>query len=226
MKVRVFYFRPLIGEPNRTCPVLATISAAVALALAVVPTLLGQPLPNFEVATVKPNHTSDGKIYSSFNGVTISLTNVSLKRMIVFAYQIRDFQVIGGPGWLDADRFDIAAKVTPDATIDQKLAMVQTLLKERFKLAFHRETEQLPIYNLTVAKGGLKIQPLKPGECVPHDPKAPDRCRGGRISPTMILTGNSTLPDVATMLSVVLDRVVVDKTGNRRSVPLPTEFRL
>lgn len=190
---------------------LLLFAVALALAIAAAPALLAQQQPGFEVATVKPNHTGGG-VSSSFNGVTISLTNLSLKRMIVFAYQIRDFQVTGGPNWLDSDHFDIEAKTTPDATIDQKLMMVRTLLKERFQLAFHRETRELPIYNLTIAKGGLKIQPLKQNECIPHDPKPPDSCRGGRVGPTMIRSGSSTLPDVATMLSVVLDRVVVDET--------------
>jgi hypothetical protein len=119
------------------------LAAVVALAIAAAPALLSQQQPGFEVATVKPNHTSDGGVYSSFNGVTISLTNVSLKRMIVFAYQIRDFQVTGGPNWIDSDRFDIEAKTTPDATIGQKLMMVQTLLNDRFQLALPRLVEQL-----------------------------------------------------------------------------------
>ncbi len=67
---------------------------------------------SFEAATVKLNNTGDGAIYSRFRGVTISLVNLSLKRMIVFAYQIRDFQLTGRPPWIDSDRFDVNGKTT------------------------------------------------------------------------------------------------------------------
>ncbi len=129
--------------------------------------------PAFEVATVKPNHTTDPGVYSRFQGLTVSLTNLTLKRMIVFAWQVRDFQVTGGPNWIDSDRFDVEAKVSSEASVLQKLLMVQTLLNDRLQLALHRATRDLPVYNLTVARGGLKIRPLPEDVCVRQDPNRP-----------------------------------------------------
>jgi uncharacterized protein (TIGR03435 family) len=177
--------------------------------------------PAFEAATVKPNHTTDPGVYSRFEGLTVALTNLTLKRMIVFAYQVRDFQATGGPNWIDSDHFDIEAKTSPDASVLQKLLMVQTLMKDRFQLTLHRATKDFPIYNLIVAKGGLKIRPLPEDTCVRPDPSRPgpptgkprDGSCGGSFGPTTIRHGSATMADMVTMLSVVLGRTVVDKTG-------------
>ncbi len=181
-----------------------------------------QPEPAFEAATIKPNNTGDGMSLIRFPGVTVSMTNQSLKIMIMFAYQIRGFQLTGGPNWMDTSRFDVEAKASPEASMDQKRQMLQALLKDRFQLALHRETKELPIYNLVVAKGGLKIQPLKEGACIRPDPKQPgiapgknvqDYCGGMGSGPRMLQAGSATMAETATLLSTVVGRTVVDKTG-------------
>ncbi len=81
----------------------------------------------------------------------------TLKALVQFAWRLRDFQVIGGPGWIDSDQFFIEAKGDPAATPEQCLAMMQSLLEDRFRLAAHKEMRQLPIYSLVVAPGGPKF---------------------------------------------------------------------
>ena len=68
----------------------------------------------------------------------------------------------GGSGWIDSTRFDVQAKPASAATREQLLLMLRPLLADRFKLAFHRETKELPVYALVVAKGGPKFQKPKP----------------------------------------------------------------
>jgi uncharacterized protein (TIGR03435 family) len=73
-------------------------------------------------------------------------------------WRVRDFQIIGGPAWVNSEGFDIEAKGDHSASDAQLGQMVQSLLADRFKLALHRETRQLPVYALVVAKNGPKIR--------------------------------------------------------------------
>jgi uncharacterized protein (TIGR03435 family) len=78
--------------------------------------------------------------------------------------------ISGGPAWINFDRYSIDAK--PDAPQSQEMMrgpMLQALLEDRFRLKVHRETKEIPVYALTVAKGGLKLKPFKQGSCVPID---------------------------------------------------------
>ncbi len=79
-------------------------------------------------------------------------------------------QVIGGPAWIDSEGYDIEAK--PETNTDQKHAwlMLQTLLADRFRLTLHRETRELPVYDLTAKKSGLKLPPAKDTNCVSFPP--------------------------------------------------------
>ena len=94
-------------------------------------------------------------------------TNIPLKVLITNAYQLSFFQVVGGPGWVSTDRFDIAAKAPDGAPPEQTRAMVRTLLKDRFKLVVHMETRDTPIYALVKARAddrlGPKLTPIDDG---------------------------------------------------------------
>jgi uncharacterized protein (TIGR03435 family) len=167
-------------------PVVVTI--AVLLATAVYG-LFGQSgtHPAFEVATIKRNvsaqdtaHARRGVAYKP--GGRIIATNAPLRLLIQFAYAAHDSpyqghsdplgvsQVIGGPAWIDSDGYDIEAK--PESNADQKHAwpMLQTLLADRFRLTLHRETRELPLYNLTAKKSGLKLPPAKDITCLSFPP--------------------------------------------------------
>ena len=95
---------------------------------------------------------------------TLHVEGSTLKDLVIAAYQVHDFQVTGGPGWIDSDLYDIDAKAEPHPVPGQQFVTLQcrrlqTLLRDRFNLTIHRETKELPLYELTVAKGGPKLQP-------------------------------------------------------------------
>ncbi len=219
--------RRLLGEPERSSRSLGRVAAAgLALAIAGVPALLSQEVkPTFDVASIKLNTSGDPSYYFRMMGVSPSLTNQTLRNIIMWAYRIHDFQLTGGPAWTGTDRWDIEAKTTAGAGIDRMQLMVQSLLEDRFKVALHREIRELPIFNLTVAKGGLKIQPIKEGACIAHDPGKPaqpppgktfmDMCGTSGFGRNMLLASDATMAELATMLanSQAAGRTVVDKTG-------------
>jgi uncharacterized protein (TIGR03435 family) len=114
-------------------------------------------LPAFEVAAVKPNKTGSGGM--SFNSPPgrFTATNMSLRLLIQNAWRLRVFQLVGGPSWLDTDRFDIVAKTPDGALPDQVSMMLQSLLTERFRLAVHKETRDAPTYALVMARGDGRL---------------------------------------------------------------------
>jgi uncharacterized protein (TIGR03435 family) len=121
--------------------------------------------PTFEVASVKPAEPQpSGMMRVRMSGGPgtpdpgqLTYTNVSLKNVLINAYDVNDYQ-ISGPNWLDGERFDIVAKIPQGATKEQFRLMLQNLLAERFKLALHHETKELPMYALVVGKGGPKLK--------------------------------------------------------------------
>ena len=107
---------------------------------------------SFEVASLKPaaNPGSDGKIMRRLAGGpgttdpgTFTYSNVTVKLLATMAYNLKDYQV-EGPDWIDSVGFDLIAKMPPGTTGQQAAQMMQTLLAERFKLVFHRETKPMP----------------------------------------------------------------------------------
>jgi uncharacterized protein (TIGR03435 family) len=135
----------------------------------------------------------------------------------------REAPIEGGPAWIDSDRYDIDAKAeTPESRETMNGPMLQALLEERFKLKVHRETREIPVYALTVAKGGPKLQVAQKGKCIPRDAPAPaERPPGllgcGVFAPSAAKDGiymyGTTLANFCAQLSIVMDRDVVDKTG-------------
>jgi uncharacterized protein (TIGR03435 family) len=179
--------------------------------------------PAFEVASIKPNLSgSQAMLFLPAPG-RFDAENQTLQHLLMRAYDVKDFQMSGGPGWINSDHYDIQAKAEGNPSPDQMRLMLQTLLRERFKLALHRETKELPIYALTVAKGGLKLQPPKEGSCISPDPNNPsvrtpgqkqsDFCGFGGTGRGTLDATSATMTHLAGMFSLLLDRVVVDKTG-------------
>jgi uncharacterized protein (TIGR03435 family) len=91
----------------------------------------------------------------------ITYTGVTLRNLLARAYGLKPSQ-ISGPGWLDSEHYDVLATLPPGTDAAKLALMLQKLLTDRFKMASHRETKQLPVYNLTVAQGGPKLQPGAP----------------------------------------------------------------
>ena len=125
--------------------------------------------PTFEVASVKLNKSGDRFIGFTYQGGRFKATNVPLRVLIRNAYQVHDSQISDGPNWVNSDRFDIVAKgdvgASPAFPIQlregaSKLQlMMRALLVDRFKLAVHRETRQIPVYALVVARRDGRLGP-------------------------------------------------------------------
>jgi uncharacterized protein (TIGR03435 family) len=161
-----------------------------------------QPV-EFEVATVKLNRTgsSDARFPELRNG-TLVADNVSLKSLLSAAYALSPQRIIG-PNWLDSDRFDLAGKAPKGVPNSEMKPMLQALLKDRFKVALHRETRGMQVYNMIVAKGGLKLAPYDPA----HPLAIPPRSGGSMMKAT------GTMSEIADRLTSLAGRPVLDKTG-------------
>ncbi len=123
--------------------------------------------PAFEVAAIKPSDPNSNGSSSNTRNNRIVIKNWTLKRMVQRAYNVKDFQITGGPNWTDSARYDIdakedgsAEKLTGPARLERWMAEWQALLADRFQVVVHRETKTLPVYHMVVAKGGLKISPV------------------------------------------------------------------
>jgi uncharacterized protein (TIGR03435 family) len=164
--------------------------------------------PVFDVATVKPTKAES----RSASGLDTShgmldAENVTLKRCIMGAYGIGPQQVIGGPDWLDSERFDIVAKsdepVSEDAVM---MTMLQALLSDRFKLVLHRETRMMPAYVLEVDKNGARLQQAKGGDPSNHTSTG----RAGRVTIDNANTGMDLFTEI---LARKMDLPVINETG-------------
>lgn len=164
--------------------------------------------PAFEVASVKLNASgSQQSNPGRMAGETFVASNVTPMQLIRAIYGFQDFQIVGLPGWANADRFDITARTPPGTTFDVARTMAQTLMAERFRLRTHRERKEAGVLALVVARGGLKITPMAPTRCDP-----PNRC-GMNATPTRIESTGQSMEQLATRLSRSLAQNVVNKTG-------------
>jgi uncharacterized protein (TIGR03435 family) len=122
--------------------------------------------PTFDVVSVRPSQREVGPDYN--NQITYSPTgftgrNVTLKRLIAEAWRCQRNQVIG-PAWIDRNEYDVEARLPEGATQEQIPLMLRSLLTDRFGLMEHNETRSMRGYELTVAPGGPRIQPVSSGE--------------------------------------------------------------
>jgi uncharacterized protein (TIGR03435 family) len=123
------------------------------------------PLPEWDVAMVKPQAVDDGSMSWRTTADGLSLAGLPLEQMICSAWDLKPYQVSGTSGWMTGARFDLTAKVSGDdvaaykkLNVAQRREMLQKLLIERFQLKVHMETRTLPAYNLVLDKGGSKLQ--------------------------------------------------------------------
>lgn len=180
------------------------------------------PLPEFEAVSIKPNKSGD--VRSAMHpspGGRFTATNITVKMLIEWAYGVREFQLSGEPGWVDSERFDVAAKADGNPRYDflqpTLETMFQSVLQDRFKLAVHRITKELPVYSLVVAKNGPKIHPVDEGDC-PEVPTLQNPCRSIRPTQFGQLTAEKApMSALALMLITFTGRTVVDKTALKGS---------
>jgi uncharacterized protein (TIGR03435 family) len=139
------------------------VALSIALAaLTRAQTLDSEKRAEFEVASVKPTATQDGSLAVDFQpGGGFTPRNLTVQNLLRDAYELQDYQISGGTGWMTSAGFDIQARAaasTVEPTREQVRKMIQALLADRFHLALHRETRQLPIYALVVGKTGPKLR--------------------------------------------------------------------
>jgi len=179
------------------------------------------PTPAFDVASIHPNnsdHTAHTHIYSYANQGHFIAINATPMQLLQYAYDLPDSRILGVSGWATSSKYDIEAKSDPaladklaslpfpDAKV-QLLKMVQLLLADRFRLATHSEVRPQPVYELVIAKGGVKFSAVKDG---PRHVDSNSRATG--VSMT-ITNSSHAMNDLAEMLSRYTGRVVLDKTG-------------
>jgi len=183
----------------------------------------------FEVATIKPSDLNKPGASLMMSNDKFETQSQTLKAIIKFAYNLNfgaEQQISGGPAWVGSAKFDITAKEDAETVtalnklpkedrVDKFRVMVQALLAERFKLKVHHETRELPVYAMTVAKGGLKMTPVTNDAVGPDG--APRRGSGIQRAGAGQMKGMNTTPD---LLANVLGsqpeiggRMVLDKTG-------------
>lgn len=162
-----------------------------------------------------------------------------LHSLIQVAYNVTGSQIEGGPSWAHSDSYAIEATTVEAATPDQLRGVMQSLLAERFKLTLRRETRTFPVYELVAADAGMKIAPMREGECtkakeirwdlidleaplfacegftrrrvLSMSPETRPRPRWPRVD--RIEAGNISMSALIDLISGDVDRIIIDKTG-------------
>jgi uncharacterized protein (TIGR03435 family) len=221
--------------------VVAGLAVGVSMPIALrAQTQASEPRRTFEVASIRQNLSNDTRSFSAQPGGRLVVRNFAVQGLIAAAYEMADIQaliperILGGPDWIESERYDIEAKAAtefqfrPGAPPQDMFLMLRSLLEDRFKLTTHRETREMPIFELVVAR---KDRTLGPGlhkssvDCdalfaggraavppAPRTPNGPPPCRvmGG---PARTVAAGVTMQQLAANLSNHMQRFVVDKTG-------------
>jgi uncharacterized protein (TIGR03435 family) len=213
----------IAGTPRRTGCQAQSQSAAA------------PPVYEYDVVSVRPSDPANAN--KPGNGLSSSPDAFTAKSsplisLIDYAYAIRNAeQLVGATGWISDERFDLNAKMESSvmdalqklSREDRALArqqMMQAVLADRFKLAVHRETRELQIYTLVIAKNGLKMKEAKPGDTYPNGFKIPGAASSaGSISfqagPSGVVLTAQGVP-ISMLLGTIsreVGRLIVDKTG-------------
>ena len=165
---------------------------------------------SFEVVSIKPNKSGRPETdFQPFVGGRLMVGNVTLKTLIISAFHVTESQISGGPGWMDSDRFDLSAKADGNVSLNEALQMLQTLLKERFKLVAHREIRDQTIYSLITGKNPPRLTPTQGnGETgIKVLPIA------GQTLAAQVVGKNMTMQHLADILGSQLRSPVHDQTG-------------
>jgi len=186
--------------------------------------------PEFTAVSIKPNKSGDSRIIMRGNrGGRLDATNVPVRNLITWAYQVRDFQISGEPAWVDSERFDVVTKSDGNPRFDflkpELQARFQSVLADRFKLTLHRETKELSVYTLVAAKNGPKIHAVDEEGC-PEVPPPENPCRFLRRPQFAQLKGEKApMAALVLMLSVMTGKTVVDKTGLKGSFSYTLDWK-
>jgi bla regulator protein BlaR1 len=199
-------------------------------------------IPKFVMASIKPCAAFHNGQVPEFPG-RLQAGCTTLQRYMQKAYgafgnghanPLSSITITGGPAWTDSDLYEIDAKAGgPEGQLMMKGPMLQALLEDRFQLKVHRETREIPVYELSVAQGGVHLQPYQ-GNCVPWDydhpnPAGSRQCAAARPNSEGVAMEGWDMADLCYFLTVMLERPVMDHTGNTGrfdiQLELPAEAR-
>jgi uncharacterized protein (TIGR03435 family) len=187
--------------------------------------LLAQSTPAFDVTSVKPNAgTQDFVRFDPQPGGRLQITNTSLRMVVSWAYGVQNTQLVGGPDWFNSARFDFLAKAEGNPTTEEMRLMLRTLIVDRFRLTFHNETREIPVYALVRPRPDARLGPQlssSDSNCGALPDGKPRKCefdvRFGNVHghgmPMELLN---------TSIAGFTGRVVIDRTG----VTGPMDFDL
>lgn len=213
------------------------------------------PLPTFEVASVKKHVSANngGKEGITLGGPDISqfrALNVTAKMLIETAYGVSDFQIVGGPPWIDSEHWDINAKVDDSLVAQleklthheqqaQQALMIRSLLLDRFKLQVARSTKESNVLALVVAKGGPKLKEVAPpnpqasGTPPPAGAISPGQSRGPAPGQALLMMNNNLvtlaangvpIASLVNQLSMQIGEKVTDQTGLKGTYQYTLQF--
>ena len=196
----------------------------------------GAPL-SFEVASIKPSGSDDHRSMIQIQpGGGFRAVGATLKMLVTLAYDVRDFQISGGPGWISSERYDIMAKSEPSPdssnvpddprkmndeqrkTLQEQMReRLRSLLAERFQLKIHRESKEQAVYALVIGKGGSKLQESEVKEG--GGPRGMMRMGRGQLIGTAV-----QMQMLVSSLSSQLGRPVIDRTGLKGNYDFKLEW--
>jgi uncharacterized protein (TIGR03435 family) len=218
---------------------------------------LVQTAPEFEIASIRPvlkDNPRRGLIDDFFDSEMPRMIlaqapkgrfrtpRISVHGLIQLAYNVKGFQIDGGPSWVRSERFEIEARSAGTPTADDVRAMFRSLLADRFRLIVRREERTMPVYELLPARSGLKVTPLKDGDCItltekmgpiPMDLAKPTYICGGVRRKVVTLppersdrieAGGIAMSWLVDMLSSDVGRIVIDRTGFTEPFNLLLDF--
>jgi uncharacterized protein (TIGR03435 family) len=196
-------------------------------------------MPAFDAVSIKPHDPNAQMTRIQVTPDRYSTQNISLKSMITYAYGLKtEDQVAGLSGPVASGRFDVEAKMDEETVAafkklslqeadKKRQLMLQAMLADRFKLKIHRESKELSMYALVIAKGGFKLKDADPNDTYPNGVKGPD---GVSHSGMMMMRGDSitgqgiTIAALASQLSRQVHRIVEDKTELKGKYDLSLQF--
>jgi uncharacterized protein (TIGR03435 family) len=212
---------------------VTAISAAPAPQRVAVPT-------EFEVASIKPSpeQIERASIGVRISGSQVRISSLTLKDYVAMAYRLPAGQITG-PDWIAQERFDIAAKVPDGASSDQVPEMLQALLASRFQLQVHHDAKEFPVYALSVAKSGAKLQESAPSADAPARPGTVNVAASGSSAGVDVDMGGgssfslannkleirrATTAVIVASLTRVVDRPVLDTTDLKGTYDLTLDL--
>src|SRR5258708_4309565 len=202
--------------------------------------------PGYEVVSIKPHKSGDELFKMMFEKDGFSAIMVTLRMLIGTAYGVEGSKIIGAPNWLDSEKYDVEARMensvanrlgemSEDQLNVERRRMVQALLADRFKLTLHRQTTQLGVYVLVVAKNGPKLQEAKPGNAYLNgikdngEPLGAGMFRLGRFQGGRgeLVGQGLSIPKLLRLLSEdILNRSVIDNTGLTGNYDFTLEWKI